>query len=195
MLDTLSSSGMSSIFLYGGIAVAFVVIGGLFFLYRRKASLQSKQDALQKAYSAQTLEQPVVNLENLAAPDEANVPQENSAASSEANLPQENIAASDDKPVEETNEQSETDITAMFRAAGSLPSDDESEEGPESTSDGAGGESKKQPAGQDAMFDLFTAQVDEDSNIGKLAASLDDVDIGDIMGDAQDLVRKLGGRR
>lgn len=193
MTDALADSGMAlSPFLYGGIGVALVMIAGLFLLFRRKARLQLKQSALQKSYSNQALEQPAVNLENMVPPDVAE--------------PQGSPIPEEQQPVEDSDEHLGEELTAVFRMAASSQTDDiEEEPGPAGdqpnqeiefiNKDDSPDGSQKQHQGQDSMLDLFTAEVTEDSNIGKLAASLDNVEIEDIMGDAQDLIQKLRGKK
>jgi hypothetical protein len=43
------------------------------------------------------------------------------------------------------------------------------------------------------MLDLFTTEIAEDSNVAKLASSLEDIAVSDIMNEAHDLVKKLRG--
>jgi hypothetical protein len=198
MTDALADSGMAlSPFLYGGAGVAVVAIAGLYLLFRRKVRLQLKRTSLQKAYSSQTLEQPAVNLGNSAAPPGT------------VEEPQESLTPEDDgQLIGETEEQLAPELAAMFRTAEPSSSDDDDDtekesepvadkpqKEPESDKKDSADESQKQQPGGDTMLDLFTAEVTEDSNIGKLAASLDNVELEDIMGEAQSLIKKLKGDR
>jgi len=181
MMDALANSGVvTSPYIYGGIGVILAVIGGLIFLFRRKTRLKLKQGTLQEAYSTQAQEQFAVNIENSAAPDEANDHQDIDAPT-------------DQQPIEATEEQPVLDIAAMFRAAGPSLSEDESEKELDPADDNSSDETQKQRPSGDAMLDLFTTEVEEDDTVGKLAATMDNVDVNDIMSDAQSLINQLKG--
>lgn len=185
-MDALANSGMMiSPMVYGGIGVAIAVIGGFIFLFRRKSRLRLKQEAVQTAYgTGQEQKDFALNMESLSAQDTANDPQESSAT-----------AEAEQQPVEDTGEQGGADTAGMFSAAEPSAPGEKAEETPEPADDNAGDKPPEQPKGEDSMLDLFTAEVVDDSNAGKLAASLDNVDMSDIMGEAQSLVRKLKGSR
>ncbi len=189
MVEPLADSGMMiSPLIYGGIGIALVAIGGFIFLFRRKSRLRLKQEAVQTAYgTGQEQKDFALNMESLSAQDTANDPQESSAT-----------AEAEQQPVEDTGEQGGADTAGMFSAAEPSAPGDEAEETSEPADDNAEDkppEPPEQPKGEDSMLDLFTAEVVDDSNAGKLAASLDNVDMSDIMGEAQSLVRKLKGDR
>ncbi len=196
-MDALANSGMMiSPMVYGGIGVAIAVIGGFIFLFRRKTKLQLKQETIQAAYSTQQEQKDFTAnmVENLSAPDKANDLQASNA-----------FAEAEQQPAEDTSEQGGVDITGMFHAPEPSESEDEPEETPEPVDDNpddnsdANSDAKppepEQPKSEDAMLDLFTTEVEDDSNAGKLAASLDNVDINDIVGEAQSLIQKLRGGR
>ena len=135
---------------------------------------------------------------------------EDSAAPDETNNHQESDAPTDQPPIEATGEQPVVDIAAKLRAAGSSLSEDESEKELEPADENSNDEPQKQlepadensndetqkqrPSG-DAMLDLFATEVEEDDTVGKLAASLDDVDVNDIMSEAQSLINQLKGSK
>lgn len=191
-MDALANSGMvTSPLVYGGIGVAIAVIGGFIFLFRRKTKLQLKQETIQAAYSTQQEQKDfTANMEKLSAPDKANDLQASNA-----------FAEAEQQPAEDTSEQGGGDITEMFHAPEPSESEDEPEETPEPVEDNPDDNSDakppepEQPKSEDAMFDLFTTEIEDDSNATKLAASLDNVDINDIMGEAQSLIQKLRGDR
>ena len=192
MTDALVSSGISlSPYLYGGIGFVAIVAGALILLFRRKSRLKLEREALQKSFNTQTLPQPAVSLKSQATP----------TAEEE---PQGSLTPTDQKPEEDNAaEQSGVDLTAMFKMAPSVPekesqkdpapANDASKQAPEPASNESSSQSPKLPAKEDSMLDLFTTEIAEDSNVAKLASSLEDIAVSDIMNEAHDLVKKLRG--
>ena len=198
MVDALTNTGMmTSPLMYGGIGVAMAVIGGFIFLFRRQVRLQLEQENVKAAYSIQQEQKDfAVKLENLPAPDKADDIQVSSAPGTANDLQVSNAPAeAEQQPIEDTSEQDGVDIAQTFRAAEPSASEDENEETqtPEPTDDNSGDKPPEKQKSEDAMFDLFTTEIEDDSNVGKLAASLDNVDINDIMTEAQSLLQKLRG--
>lgn len=68
---------------------------------------------------------------------------------------------------------------------------DNSEELNEASDDEKG----EQPTTEDAVFDLFKGEIGEESKISKFAATLNDVDIHDLLNEAQSLINHLRGSR
>jgi len=200
-MDALANSGMMiSPMVYGGIGVAIAVIGGFIFLFRRKTKLQLKQETIQAAYSTQQEQKDFTAnmVENLSAPEKANDLQASNA-----------FAEAERQPAEDTSEQGGVDITELLHVPEPSESEDEPEEThepvednpddnydakPDDNSDAKPPE-PEQPKSEGAMLDLFTTEIEDDNNATKLAAFLDNVDINDIMGEAQSLIQKLRGDR
>lgn len=189
MIDALIKSGTSSsIYMYGGLAVVAVVAAGLVFFFRRRAKLQPKQRASLETSAPQMQPPSTVNMEGLALQDNLNEPEE-------SNTPAE------DKPTEDAEEKAGVDLASIFRVATeSSSSDDPSGEGsgsPDGNASKAEPDNKdqKQEIERDAMLNLFASKVEDESNVGKLAGALDDVDVRDIVGEAQSLINTLKSNR
>lgn len=56
-------------------------------------------------------------------------------------------------------------------------------------------ESQKQPKTEDSVFDLFKDEIVEESDISKLAVTLNNVDAHDVLEEAQNLINQLRGAR
>ena len=54
-------------------------------------------------------------------------------------------------------------------------------------------EYQKQPATKDSAFDLFTTEMAEEGDASKLAANLNNTDVHDLLGEAQNLINQFGG--
>ncbi len=112
----------------------------------------------------------------------------------------EGSAPADQQPAEDAGEQPGEDLAQLFRSAAGPSSQDKSEEDSDDDSDEDADEdstdkSPEEKTGRDAMLDLFATKVTEESNVSALAASLEDVDVEDIMGEARKLIRKLKGEQ
>lgn len=71
--------------------------------------------------------------------------------------------------------------------------EDQSPEESEGTGEPSDEKDQKRPSSGKSIFDLFTDEVAEESEISKFAATLDDVDVHDLLNEAQDFKNKLGG--
>jgi len=119
-------------------------------------------------------------------------------AQKEPEVNTEGSAPADQQPAEDASEQPGKDLIDIFHSDIELSSEDESEEDSDDDSDegadeDSSDESREKKTGRDAMLDLFATKITEESNVGALAASLEDVDVEDIMGEARSLIRKLKG--
>lgn len=119
-------------------------------------------------------------------------------AQEEPEVNTEGSTPADQQPAEDANEQPGEDLAQLFSSAARPSSEDESEEDTDDDSDedadeDSGDEPREEKTGRDAMLDLFATKITEESNVGALAASLENVDVEDIMGEARRLIRKLKG--
>ena len=120
-------------------------------------------------------------------------------AQKEPEVNTESSAPADQQPAEDASEQPGEDLAQLFRSAAGPSSEDESDEDTDDDSDedadeDSSDQSPEKKTGRDAMLDLFATKIIEESNVGALAASLEDVDVEDIMGEARSLIRKLKGQ-
>lgn len=56
-------------------------------------------------------------------------------------------------------------------------------------------EDKGKPGGKNGVLDLFSTEIAEETGVSRFAESLEDVDIGKLLTDAQSLSRQLKGRK
>ncbi len=64
---------------------------------------------------------------------------------------------------------------------------------PDEVNKASDSKSQEQPATKDTVFDLFRDEVVEENNTSKLAAALNNVDIHDLLEEAQNLRNQLRG--
>jgi len=69
--------------------------------------------------------------------------------------------------------------------------DDEEDKKDEDSGSLFGDDSDSKPGDTDSLFDLFSTEIVEDNEAGKLAASLDDVDVRDLLSEAQQVLGEI----
>lgn len=74
-----------------------------------------------------------------------------------------------------------------------VTAEDQSPEELEGTGEPSDEKDQKRPSSGNSIFDLFTEEIAEESETSKFAATLDDVDIHDLLKEAQNFKNKLGG--
>jgi len=177
------------------------LISGLAALFGRKSPLKEdtarKNDIIRDTDIAE--ENDIAQEDSVMQQNDIDPENDLARAQEEPEVNTEGSAPADQQPAEDASEQSAKDLTHLFSSATGPSSEDESEEDSDDDSDedadgDSSDESREKKTGQDAMLDLFATKVTEESNVGALAASLEDVDVEDIMGEARSLIRKLKGQ-
>lgn len=176
------------------------LISGVAALFGRKSpareNITRKNDTIRDTDIAE--ENDITQEDSVMQQNDINPENDLARAQKEPEVNTEGSAPADQQPAEDASEQPGEDLAQLFSSAAELSSEDESEEDSDDDSDedadeDSSDESSEKKTGRDAMLDLFATKITEESNVGALAASLEDVEVEDIMGQARSLIRKLKG--
>ncbi len=92
-------------------------------------------------------------------------------------------------------EEPEVNTLSTLPAELAESSQDLPQEEPAEVSAASDDEYREQPKSTDSVFDLFTSDMAEESDVSKFAANLNDVDVHDLSGEAQDFINRLKGAK